>query len=72
MISGYCASLFLVLYGFLRTFIEFFREPDAHVGYLISNYITTGIALSIPMIILGLFIFFKVNAKFRNIIKENH
>ena len=72
MISGYCASLFLVLYGFFRTFIEFFREPDAHVGYLISNYITTGMALSIPMIILGLFIFFKVNAKFRNIIKENY
>ena len=65
MVSGYCASLFLVLYGIFRTFIEFFREPDANVGYLLANFITTGITLSIPMIILGLFIFFKVNAKFR-------
>ena len=37
-ITGYCASLFLILYGTFRVFIEFIREPDSHLGYLFGNF----------------------------------
>jgi len=72
LIEGYCASLFLILYGVFRVFIEFFREPDSHIGYIFGDFISTGILLSFPMILVGLFIFFRVNAKYRDTIKKNH
>jgi phosphatidylglycerol:prolipoprotein diacylglycerol transferase len=49
MVSG----LFLILYGVFRTCIEFFREPDAQVGYLAFGWMTEGQLLSLPMVILG-------------------
>ena len=69
-IAGYCASLFLILYGTFRVFIEFIREPDSHLGYLFGNFLTNGILLSLPMILIGYIIFFKVNEKYRNNIKK--
>ncbi|MCK0153689.1 prolipoprotein diacylglyceryl transferase [Alcanivorax sp. S6407] len=47
-------GLFGVGYGAARTFVEFFREPDAHIGYLAGGWLTMGMLLSIPMIILGI------------------
>ena len=49
----YPSSIFLILYSLFRIFIEFFREPDEHIGF-IFGYFTLGQLLSIPMIILGL------------------
>ncbi len=49
---GICAGLFFLLYGCFRTFVEFFREPDASLFF----GITRGMAYSIPMIIIGLLI----------------
>ncbi len=51
-----CAAsgLFLVGYGSFRFIAEFFREPDAHIGYLIGEWFTKGMLLSLPMIIAGL------------------
>ncbi|PPR27209.1 MAG: Prolipoprotein diacylglyceryl transferase [Alphaproteobacteria bacterium MarineAlpha9_Bin4] len=72
VIEGYCASLFLILYGILRVFAEFFREPDSHIGYIMSSFVTTGTLLSFPMIIIGLIIFFRRNAKFRKIVKKKY
>ena len=72
MVYGYCSSLFLLLYGIFRIIIEIFREPDSHIGYLFGNFITTGILLSLPMIVLGIFIFIRVNAKFRNNIEKDY
>ena len=46
-------GLFGVGYGMARTFVEFFREPDAHIGYLAGDWLTMGMVLSIPMIIAG-------------------
>ncbi len=66
LVSGYCASLFLILYGIFRVIIEFIREPDTHIGYLLGNFLTNGILLSLPMIIFGFIVFFKVNDKHRN------
>ncbi|MFL0801215.1 MAG: prolipoprotein diacylglyceryl transferase [Agarilytica sp.] len=47
------ASGLLVLgYGFFRTFVEFFRQPDAQLGvngFLYdTDWITLGITLSVP------------------------
>ncbi len=50
---GYTSGIFLIFYGIFRIFIEFFREPDRHIGYIIEPFITTGIILCLPMVILG-------------------
>lgn len=47
------SGLFLVGYGTARFAIEFFREPDAHLGEIIS-WLTMGQVLSAPMILAGL------------------
>ena len=52
--AGAVTGLFGVGYGAARTFVEFFREPDAHIGYLAGGWLTMGMLLSIPMIILGI------------------
>ena len=55
---GFTSGIFLVFYSVFRIFVEFFREPDNHIGYIIEPYITTGIILSLPMIVLGLGLIF--------------
>ena len=52
--AGAVTALFGIGYGAARTFVEFFREPDAHIGYLAGGWLTMGMLLSIPMIILGI------------------
>lgn len=47
------SGLFLLGYGVFRFAIEFFREPDAQVGFVAFDWLTRGQLLSIPMIILG-------------------
>ncbi|SIS86161.1 prolipoprotein diacylglyceryl transferase [Neptunomonas antarctica] len=47
------SALFLILYGVFRSSIEFFREPDAHIGYIAFGWLTEGQLLSLPMIIVG-------------------
>jgi phosphatidylglycerol:prolipoprotein diacylglycerol transferase len=44
--------LFVAGYGLTRVVSEFFREPDAHIGYLTGG-LTMGMLLSLPMIIVG-------------------
>ncbi len=46
---------FLLLYGLVRSGVELIRLPDAHIGYLLgTDWLTRGIVLSLPMIIVGL------------------
>lgn len=45
-------SLFL-FYGLFRFIVEFFREPDAQLGFVVGSF-TMGQVLSLPMIIIGL------------------
>lgn len=47
-------GIFVGGYGIARTIVEFFREPDAHIGYLAGDWLTMGMVLSVPMIIAGL------------------
>ena len=48
------AGLFLFGYGVFRSLAEFFREPDAHIGFDALGWVTRGQLLSLPMIALGL------------------
>ncbi|WP_304639187.1 prolipoprotein diacylglyceryl transferase [Pseudomonas sp.] len=47
------SGLFGICYGVFRFFVEFFREPDAHIGYLAFGWLTMGQLLCIPMILIG-------------------
>lgn len=47
------SGLFIVGYGIFRAAVEFVREPDRHIGYLAGDWLTMGMALSIPMILFG-------------------
>ena len=53
--SGQVAGLFLVLYGIFRSLVEMVRQPDGQVNFLIGE-ITMGQALSLPMIVFGLWL----------------
>jgi phosphatidylglycerol---prolipoprotein diacylglyceryl transferase len=57
---GLCSILFLILYGLFRIFSEFFREPDAQIGY-IFNFLSMGTFLSIIMIFVGIILLMKNN-----------
>ena len=51
---GFITSLFISSYGFFRFCIEFFREPDIHIGLIYFDF-SMGQLLSLPMIIIGLY-----------------
>ncbi|WP_416307954.1 prolipoprotein diacylglyceryl transferase [Neptunicella sp. SCSIO 80796] len=57
--TGAVGGMFLLAYGCFRVFIEFFREPDAQMDGIYGNIITQGQMLSIPMILIGLFLLFR-------------
>lgn len=51
------SALFLIGYGVARSSVELIRLPDAHIGYLLgTDWLTRGIVLSLPMVIVGLFL----------------
>ena len=50
--TGAVGGLFLLGYGSFRFIIEYFREPDQHIG-LYGGIISQGQILSLPMIIAG-------------------
>lgn len=51
---GAVAGLFASLYALVRIFVEFFREPDAHLGFLWDGWLTMGQVLCLPLLIVGL------------------
>lgn len=53
------SAYFLIFYGLFRFVIEFVRVPDIQLGYLAFNWLTMGQALSIPMVLLGIFLILK-------------
>ena len=53
--KGLMTGCFMFLYGIFRFFVEFFREPDLHIGYLYFD-LSMGQLLSLPMIIIGLWL----------------
>lgn len=49
---GLVCGLFLAGYGAARGFVELFREPDAHLGFVLGP-LTMGQLLSLPMVVAG-------------------
>lgn len=48
------AGLFVACYGLFRFVVEFFREPDSHIGFDAFGWLTRGQVLSLPMILGGI------------------
>ncbi len=57
---GLITGVFGIVYGVSRIFVEFYRVPDAQIGYYF-DFVTQGMLLSIPMVLLG--IYFVVTSK---------
>ena len=55
--TGVLTSLFLILYGLFRFSVEFFRQPDAQVGFVIG-FLTMGQILSTGMMLVGAVIYY--------------
>ena len=52
---GMLTGVFFCGYGLSRAFVELFRQPDSQLGFLVGGT-TMGQLLSIPMILIGLFL----------------
>ena len=50
---GLTIGLFALGYGVARILVEFARQPDEHIGYLLGGFLTMGMVLSLPLVILG-------------------
>lgn len=48
------SGLFAICYASFRFIVEFWREPDAHIGYLAFDWLTMGQLLSLPLLIAGI------------------
>ena len=54
--AGVISGAFLAGYGGLRFVTEFFRMPDAHIGFVAFDWLTMGQLLSLPMAIVGILV----------------
>lgn len=54
---GMVAGVFGIVYGSSRILVEFFRVPDAQIGYYLG-FITQGMILSVPLVLLGIYFVF--------------
>ena len=50
---GSLTGMFLAGYGLFRFIVEFWRMPDPQLGYLAWGWLTMGQVLSVPMVIIG-------------------
>ncbi len=48
------SAYFLIGYGCVRFFCEFFRQPDPQLGFIAFNWMTMGQLLCVPMILGGI------------------
>lgn len=60
--KGFMFWLFVVMYSALRFIVEFFRQPDPQVGFIIG-FLTMGQVLSIVMFVVGVYFLRKVYKK---------
>lgn len=59
------SAVFALGYGVFRFCVEFVREPDEHIGFIAFDWLTMGMLLSLPMIMVGLVLFFLVYRRAR-------
>lgn len=50
---GFIGGAWVFGYGMARILVEFYRQPDAHLGYLVGGWLTMGMVLSLPMLAIG-------------------
>ncbi len=63
---GILTGIFVIGYAVARTIVEQFREPDNHLGFLYgTKFLTMGQLLSIPMVLVGLYLIFR---KYRKVL----
>jgi len=55
---GQVSGLFMIGYAFFRFLAEFTREPDDFLGFY-ADYFTMGQILSIPMFLIGMYLFYR-------------
>ena len=60
--DGYLLAIFIFLYGVFRFFIEFFREPDVQLGFVLGPF-SMGQVLCIFMIAVGIFLMIYLKRK---------
>lgn len=60
--TGSLLAVFLLLYGLFRFFVEFYREPDAHIGFIIGPF-TLGQVFSAIMIAGGIALYLYLSRK---------
>jgi phosphatidylglycerol:prolipoprotein diacylglycerol transferase len=63
------SALFMIGYGSFRFITEFFRTPDAHIGFVAFDWMTKGQQLSIPMVLFGFYLVYLIRKK--NTSQEN-
>jgi len=56
MRTGMASGIFGIGYGLSRIAVEFAREPDAHVGYIIGQWATLGMVYSLPIVAAGVWL----------------
>lgn len=59
---GATSGLFLIFYGVFRIIAECFRQPDIQLGFLAFGWLTMGQLLSVPMIALGIYLYWRAHA----------
>ena len=57
---GLISAIFLIFYSTFRFFIEYTREPDIQIGYILYN-LSLGQMLSLLFLVFGIFLFYKKN-----------
>jgi phosphatidylglycerol:prolipoprotein diacylglycerol transferase len=57
------SGVFALGYGVFRCFVEFFRQPDAHLGYLAFGFVTMGMVLCLPLILIGCLLLYSAYGK---------
>jgi phosphatidylglycerol:prolipoprotein diacylglycerol transferase len=54
---GLISALFLIIYSIFRFFVEYFRSPDEHLGYIVFD-LSMGQIISVVFLIIGIILFF--------------
>ena len=55
---GLISSLFLIFYSIFRILVEFYREPDEHLGFVLLN-LTMGQIICFVFLFFGFYLFYK-------------
>ena len=53
---GLISALFLIIYSIFRFFVEYFRSPDEHLGYIVFD-LSMGQIISVVFLIIGIILF---------------